>query len=144
MTIEEIKTKYSKRSDGYIYCVDCPIDGYENYCPCLMENINETCEGTEVAWNAIKKFFDDHTLTTEDEVVDSSVDHPSHYNQSTMETIVEMELIFGIDAVMDFCKLNAWKYRARAAYKGNPEEDMAKADWYLAKYKELYNRDCGE
>lgn len=69
------------------------------------------------------------------------VDHPSHYNQGDMECIDEMELIFGVEAVMDFCVCNAWKYRARAAYKGNPEEDMAKANWYLNKYKELMERE---
>jgi hypothetical protein len=69
------------------------------------------------------------------------VNHPQHYNHGSMECIDEMILIFGVEAVMDFCVCNAWKYRARAAYKGNPEEDMAKADWYLAKYKELEEKD---
>lgn len=69
------------------------------------------------------------------------VNHPDHYNHGSMECIDEMILIFGVEAVMDFCVCNAWKYRARAAYKGNPEEDMAKADWYLAKYKELEEKD---
>ena len=69
------------------------------------------------------------------------VDHPDHYNQGSMECIDEMILIFGVEAVMDFCVCNAWKYRARAAYKGNPEEDMAKADWYLNKYKELMDNE---
>lgn len=64
------------------------------------------------------------------------VDHPSHYNQGGMETIDEMVLLFGVYEAKIFCKLNAWKYRARAIYK-NGEEDMRKASWYLQKYKEL-------
>ena len=64
------------------------------------------------------------------------VNHPSHYNNGGMETIDEMLLLFGRQETMAFCKLNAWKYRARALYK-NGEEDMQKADWYLQKYKEL-------
>jgi hypothetical protein len=72
------------------------------------------------------------------------VNHPSHYTQGGMETIEEMELIFGVEAVMDYCLLNAWKYRARAPYKGNPEQDMDKANWYLNKYKELVEREYGK
>ena len=65
------------------------------------------------------------------------VDHPSHYNQSSMECIDEMILVFGKKAVADFCLCNVWKYRNRAPYKGNPPQDAKKADWYMTKYKEL-------
>lgn len=65
------------------------------------------------------------------------VNHPSHYNrENSMECIDEMVLIFGEDAVANFCVCNAWKYRYRASEK-NGEEDLAKSDWYLKKYKEL-------
>jgi hypothetical protein len=67
----------------------------------------------------------------------NNVDHPNHYNrEGAMETIDEMLLLFGVEEVKSFCKLNAWKYRSRALYK-NKEEDMSKSDWYLNKYKEL-------
>ena len=65
------------------------------------------------------------------------VNHPSHYVRETgMECIDEMILLFGVEEVKSFCKLNAWKYRYRAADK-NGAEDLAKSDWYIAKYKEL-------
>ena len=67
-----------------------------------------------------------------------NVNHPSHYTQGGMECIDEMIMIFGKDAVMDFCVCNAWKYRKRAMFK-NGQEDMDKSDWYLQKYKELSN-----
>lgn len=67
----------------------------------------------------------------------NSVDHPSHYNQHYFETIDEMVIVFGVDAVIDFCKINAWKYRSRAPYKGNEKADNEKADWYLRKAHEL-------
>lgn len=67
----------------------------------------------------------------------NNVDHPTHYNRdNAMECIDEMLLVFGKDATMNFCLLNAWKYRYRAADK-NGEEDLKKSDWYLQKYKEL-------
>lgn len=65
------------------------------------------------------------------------VNHPSHYNrEGAFECIDEMLLIFGLQEVMSFCKLNAWKYRYRAADK-NGEEDLKKSDWYLRKYNDL-------
>lgn len=69
------------------------------------------------------------------------VNHPSHYNrENALECIDEMELIFGIEAVKNFCVCNAWKYRYRAADK-NGEEDLKKSDWYLNKYKELCKKE---
>ena len=66
-----------------------------------------------------------------------AVNHPSHYNrENAMECIDEMVLVFGEEAVENFCICNAWKYRYRAADK-NGEEDLKKSDWYLNKYKEL-------
>ena len=65
------------------------------------------------------------------------VNRPRHYNrEGAMESIDEMVLVFGPEAVMHFCLCNAWKYRYRAADK-NGEEDLKKSDWYMRKYKEL-------
>lgn len=67
----------------------------------------------------------------------NNVDHPTHYNRdNAMECIDEMLLVFGKDATMNFCLLNAWKYRYRAADK-NGVEDLKKSDWYLKKVQEL-------
>lgn len=68
--------------------------------------------------------------------VDDPINHPHHYTDGGMECIDEMILIFGEEAVMNFCLCNAWKYRRRAMYKGW-DEDMKKSHWYIAKYKEL-------
>lgn len=66
-----------------------------------------------------------------------AVNHPKHYGrEGAMECIDEMVLVFGVEATMNFCLLNAWKYRYRAGAKGG-EEDLRKSDWYLAKYAEL-------
>ena len=65
------------------------------------------------------------------------VARPRHYLMSGIETFDEMILVFGVENVKSYCKVNAWKYRARAPYKGNQEKDMAKAAWYLQKLKEL-------
>ena len=66
-----------------------------------------------------------------------NVNKPKHYNrEGAMQCIDEMIMVFGKEAVKNFCLCNAWKYRYRAADK-NGEEDIKKSDWYLAKYKEL-------
>lgn len=65
------------------------------------------------------------------------VNHPSHYTQNKFESIDEMMIAFGPEAVYHFCICNAWKYKNRAPFKGNFEEDMKKADWYLTKAKEI-------
>lgn len=67
---------------------------------------------------------------------EDDVTNPPHYKHGDMETIDEMIMLFGVDAVVHFCICNAWKYRARALYK-NGEEDMKKSNWYLNKVKDL-------
>lgn len=66
------------------------------------------------------------------------VNNPPHYTHG-MECIDEMEKIFGVEATMHFCLLNAWKYRKRAIFK-NGEEDVKKSDWYIDKYIKLKNK----
>ena len=59
--------------------------------------------------------------------------HPSHYTQGKIDCIDAMTEAFGVDEVMIFCKLNAFKYLWRAEKKGGVT-DIAKANWYLDKY----------
>lgn len=74
---------------------------------------------------------------TNEQVKNSNVSHPAHYNrEGGMECIEEMLMIFGKDAVKTFCLLNAWKYRYRAADK-NGEEDLKKSDFYIRKWAEI-------
>ena len=56
----------------------------------------------------------------DDFVADKQVDivnDPPHYKQHEMECIDEMIIVFGVQAVIDYCKCAAWKYRYRAPYK---------------------------
>ena len=70
-------------------------------------------------------------IVTGDFQTEDVVNQPSHYQHGSFEVIEEMILIFGIESVIAFCQLNAWKYRARAPYKNKLEEDMAKSNRYL-------------
>lgn len=73
-------------------------------------------------------------------VVNDMVREPAHYKQGRYEVIDEMLIVFGPQKTYDFCILNAWKYRARAQYKGKPEQDMEKADRYLEMAKEIIDK----
>lgn len=94
--------------------------------------------GTDLV-RAVFMLLNQHDLKDGD-----NVNHPQHYEHGGMECIDEMLLIFGKDATMDFCALNAWKYRKRAMYKGTPEEDMKKSDAYLRCYKSLKEKGIAE
>lgn len=67
----------------------------------------------------------------------NEVNNPEHYNQHAIGCIDEMVILFGKEAVINFCICNAWKYRERAPLYGTPEQDNEKADWYLKKAREL-------
>lgn len=65
------------------------------------------------------------------------VNHPSHYQKDGKECIEVMLELYGIQAVINFCELNAFKYKWRAGLKTSEsaEVDLKKAQWY-ADYRE--------
>lgn len=70
-------------------------------------------------------------VKTEEQITLDVVREPQHYQHGIFEVIDEMIIVFGVEATMQFCRMNAWKYRARAPYKGKMEQDMDKANRYL-------------
>lgn len=69
--------------------------------------------------------------------------HPDHYQTVdnkeggyNIECIDAMIAAYGKEAVMTFCKINAFKYIWRSDKKGGPT-DIKKAIWYLKEYLEL-------
>lgn len=65
------------------------------------------------------------------------VNKPNHYqlfgDKDCFDVMVEM---FGVEAVQTYCVLNAFTYLFRHARK-NGTEDVLKAEYNLAKFKEL-------
>lgn len=91
--------------------------------------LGENSSSMTISLETIK---DNYTIINKEKV-----NHPKHYNrENAMECIEEMVMLFGVKETQIFCKLNAWKYRYRAAEK-NGIEDLEKSDWYIQKYKEL-------
>lgn len=68
--------------------------------------------------------------------MEDNVNHPSHYCTGQYECIDVMIETQGVEATMNFCMCNAFKYLYRHNVK-NGMEDVRKADWYLCKYLEL-------
>lgn len=72
------------------------------------------------------------------------VDHPQHYNQGNIECIDAMVSAFGIEATMNFCHLNSFKYNWRCMDKNkSPDkviEDIDKSIWYMKRMKKLYKQ----
>ena len=66
-----------------------------------------------------------------------SVNHPKHYCTGSIECIDAMISAYGKKDVEIFCRLNAFKYLWRSKHKGNYNEDLEKAKWYLNKADEL-------
>ena len=68
-----------------------------------------------------------------------SVNNPKHYNNYSVEVIDMMAGIWGLDATITFCEMNAFKYRMRMGTKpGNDiAQDLNKESWYLNKAEEL-------
>ena len=68
---------------------------------------------------------------TAEDMKPDTVNHPAHYTTGCgFECIEMMEMVFGKEAVIDFCVVNAFKYLWRHKQK-NGTEDIAKAEWYL-------------
>ena len=70
-----------------------------------------------------------------------NVNHPHHYSSGKIECIDAMVSAFGTEAVISFCKCNAFKYMWRFDKK-NGVEDLKKAKWYMNKYIELTTGQC--
>lgn len=65
------------------------------------------------------------------------VNHPSHYNQGGIETLGIIEMCLTEEEFKGFLKGNIIKYRERAQFKGNAEQDYAKAKFYYEMLEEL-------
>ena len=66
---------------------------------------------------------------------------PYYYKSHKFECLEEMRLMFGVEAVKTFCRLNVWKYRYRNGNKPNTD-DAYKADEYLTYLLFLEEKGC--
>ena len=62
----------------------------------------------------------------------STVNHPSHYNTGKIEVIDAID-----DWGLGFYEGNIIKYIVRSRHKGNRQQDLEKAQWYLDRLVEI-------
>jgi len=125
MTIGQKSLLISAACDKQENCIDCPLCD-ETHCYSYASD-----EQIEHNYNLM--------FGSKNESAEDIIHSPSHYKCHKHECIDEMVEVFGIDAVMTFCKLNVWKYRYRSGAK-NGKEDLDKADEYMDILIRLRNR----
>lgn len=107
-----------------------------------MDNYYQNSTSTDEV-HLVGKPNPDHAFNIDGSEEDM-VNHPSHYQSMdkahNIECIDAMIAAFGHYEAAVFCKLNAFKYIWRASSKGG-NMDISKAQWYLAKYRELGGED---
>lgn len=67
------------------------------------------------------------------------VNHPKHYQSTSIECIDAMTMTFGPEINAYACLWNAYKYLWRYRDK-NGKEDVEKAEWYIAEYEDIRRR----
>ena len=68
--------------------------------------------------------------------MDDPVNSPLHYNSGGIECIDAIKASMTRSEFCGYLKGNTLKYLWRYMYKGKPQEDLAKAQWYLARLQE--------
>lgn len=64
------------------------------------------------------------------------VNRPKHYNTGSIECIEAIKASMSPLEFQGYLKGNILKYLWRYNYKGKPQEDVSKANWYLARLQE--------
>ncbi len=59
------------------------------------------------------------------------VNHPPHYTQGGIECIDAMKAALTPEEFRGYCKGQVIKYIWRSEHKGNPDQDLRKANWYM-------------
>ena len=134
MTIEEKRKAIKQHCHNHFLCehddYTCPLYDTNDLSDDCYEGVSD-----ETIIRNYELIFGKEPTDTPNDIIN----HPSHYcREDAMESIDEMVLVFGKEAVKNFCLCNVWKYRYRSSSK-NGEEDLKKSDWYMKKYQELSN-----
>lgn len=121
-------------------CNDCSDTKYDNL---PLEDLENTCglnsEDVCIKYNKVDNLDGQKEHPCNKEKPYEYVNHPSHYNNYSVEVIDMMLCIYGPQKTFDFCEMNAYKYRMRMGTKPGIDinQDLEKERWYLKKAKEI-------
>lgn len=76
-------------------------------------------------WKPAQDFIVQENKLTHDKNGNSS-----HYKQGRIDVMVMLERVYGTEAAMLFCEMNAFKYRLRLGHKNQDASDLIKIKWY--------------
>ena len=79
----------------------------------------------------LKKIDHSNDISYENEVQFDNVNSPAHYKHGKKETIDVICDCMESDEYHGYLKGNVLKYVSRYKWKGEPLEDLEKAQWYL-------------
>lgn len=96
------------------------------------------CKGDR-GYVAGKEDWVTRNLSDLEDSIHKNLINPDYYKATNLQVILQMMVLFPVVSVADFCRINAYKYQARAGLKGNAMIDHEKADWYLRLYAILRN-----
>ena len=69
------------------------------------------------------------------------INNPPHYNYGNIQTIDYIVDVLDNDGALDYCHGNVIKYTGTRMFtKGDPQENIKKAIWYLNKMLELLDK----
>tara|TARA_B110000503_G_scaffold32571_2_gene52921 strand:- start:186 stop:473 length:288 start_codon:yes stop_codon:yes gene_type:complete len=88
-------------------------------------------DATAVDWDKMRAKYANMAHSEVD-----AVNSPEHYNSGEIECIEAIKASMSSEAFKGYLKGNTLKYIWRMSYKGKPEEDLKKSQWYLNKLLE--------
>lgn len=121
--------KVMQRNEEKKICTRCaqekPINEFRQFKSERISMMCDDCREKNVSAGTIK-MNKDRAKTQSD-----PVNHPSHYNQGGIETLDIIKMSLTKEEYKGYLKGNVLKYRERAQFKGNAEQDYAKAKFYF-------------
>lgn len=107
------------------------------------EYIKAYSENDEIALENLALSLDDVFLTIDPSDPVDMVNHPPHYNHGGIESLDIIRMCLTKKEFKGYLKGQVLKYRERAPYKGNSEQDYAKAKFYYDMLMEMKSKKQG-
>ena len=127
-----------KRSIGVKACSKCkvekPLIEFRQFSDKRHSKMCDKCRDKNANAGTIK--MKNKRVKVNDTKQSDPVNHPSHYNQGGIETLDIIKMCLTEEEYKGYLKGNVLKYRERSQFKGNAEQDYAKAKFYFDELKE--------
>ena len=131
-------TTIVKRNDERKACTKCreekPLHEFRQFKNERRSKMCNDCRDKNAKAGTIK--MKNERVKVNDTKQSDPVNHPSHYNQGGIETLDIIKMSLTKEEYKGYLKGNVLKYRERAQFKGNAEQDYAKAKFYFEELEE--------